>query len=90
MISDLELRRRYPSDISGLLIALLSGGDVGSEFLMEFVQVDCELVCACRGEVSFRVEGEVRVITLIGKEGRDACGGVRSVVICELCEQEQV
>jgi hypothetical protein len=41
------------------------------------------------GEITFRMNRKVWMITLIGEEGRDSGGGVRSVVIGELCERKE-
>jgi hypothetical protein len=42
-----------------------------------------------RSEISLWMDGEVGVIALVGEEWGNACGCIRSVVACELCEGQE-
>jgi len=39
------------------------------EVLVQLVEVGDKVTCACGSEVTFRVNGKVRMITLVGKKG---------------------
>lgn len=67
----------------------LSIGDGLSELRVEFVQVDGKFASTSGGEVVFGVDGDVRMIALVGEERRDTGGRVRSVVVGELREWEK-
>ena len=49
--------------------SFLSLRDYQSELLMKLVEVHYKVVGMRRDEVSFRVDGEVWAVALIGKEG---------------------
>src|SRR6202045_4919398 len=66
--SDLELRCRSPAGIHRTLIATLRIGDLGTEFLVEFVQVHSEFSGTDRSQFAFRVHRYIRMITLVCKE----------------------
>ena len=73
--------------LSGVLD--LSVGDGLSELSVKFIQVDGEFASASGGEVTFGVNGDVRMIALVGKEGQNSGGDVWSVVVHELREREK-
>ncbi len=33
----------------------------------------------------FRMNSDIRMVTLVGEEWRDSSGGVQSIVICKFC-----
>ena len=51
---------------------------------MEGVKINGVFSSSFRGKVSFWVDGDVGVVALVGEEGRDASGCVRSIVVREL------
>ena len=55
--------------IGGDLGSFLSLRDYQSELLMKLVEVHYKVASMGRDEVSFRVDGEVWVVALIGEEG---------------------
>ena len=68
----------------------LGFGDVGSEMLVEFVEVHCEVACPSGSEVTFGVYRESGMVALVGEERGYAGGSVRSVVVSELCEGKKL
>src|SRR6266705_4967232 len=43
-----------------------------------------------RSQVSLRMDGEVGVVAFVGKEGRDARGSIRSIIVCKLCKRQEL
>src|SRR5467141_1140001 len=82
--TNLEFRSRKLSGISGGLVSTLSFSDVLPKFLVKFVEVGDKVMSVCGSEVTLRVNCEVRMITLVGKEGCNASSGTWSVVVSEL------
>src|SRR5882672_9577299 len=82
--TNLEFRSWKLSGISRSLVSTLSFSDVLPKFLMKFVEVSDKVTSACRSEIALRVNCEVRMITLVGKEGCNAGSGTRSIVVSEL------
>ena len=70
--------------ISRNLIVTLSFGNILLEFLMKLVEVSDKVMCVCRSEITLRMNGNVRMIALVGKEGRDSSGCTWCIVECEL------
>ena len=54
------------------------------EELVEGVKIDRVFSSSFRGKVLFWVDRDVGVVALVGEEGRDASGSVRSIVVQEL------
>src|SRR5882672_3681034 len=81
MATNLEFRRQKLSGISGSLVLTLSFSNVLPEFMVEFVGVGDKVMSMCGSEVMLRVNCEVRMITLVGKEGCNAGSGTRSIVV---------
>src|SRR5882724_7429783 len=73
-----------PPGISGNLVSMLSFSDVLLKLLVQLVKVGDKVTCMCRSKVTFRVNGKVRMITLVGKEGCNASSGTQSIVVREL------
>src|SRR5467141_1242066 len=82
--TNLEFWSRKSSGISGGLVSTLSFSDVLLKFLMKFVEVSDKVTSVCGSEVVLRVNCEVQMITLVGKEGCNAGSGTRSIVVSEL------
>ena len=57
---------------------------------MEGSEIDRVLLGTYRCQVSLRVDGKIGVISLVGKEQGDPCGGIRSIVICKLSQGQKV
>jgi hypothetical protein len=84
LASDLEFRCRVPSGISGSLVTTLGFGNILLEFLMKLVEVSDKVTCACGSEIALGMNGNVWVVTLVGKEGRNTGGCTWRVVEGEL------
>ena len=56
---------------------------------MKFVEVRDEVSSSVRGEVVLRMNGDVRVVTLVGEEWRDSGRVIRSIVVGELGDGEE-
>src|SRR5467141_4854745 len=82
--TNLEFQSRKSSGISGSLVLTLSFSNMLPKFLMTFVEVGDKVTSACGSEITLRVNCEVRMITLVGKEGCNAGSGTRSIVVSEL------
>src|SRR3984893_11639214 len=87
--SDLELRCRSPAGIRWTLIATLRIGDLGTEFLVELIQVHSEFLGTNRSYFAFRVHRYIRMITLVRKEWGNPRSGARSIVVGEFCQGEE-
>ena len=83
------------SDLAKTLSLILKsgGGDrvsflcvryVGLELLVQVIKVDHKVLGPGRGNVAFRVDGDARMVTLVGVEWSQAHCGIWSVVISEL------
>src|SRR5882672_10943748 len=82
--TNLEFWSRKSLGISEGLVSTLSFSDVLPKFLVKFVEVGDKVTSACGSEIVLRVNCEVRMITLVGKEGCNAGSGTRSIVVSEL------
>ena len=60
---------------------------MGLELLMQVIKVDHKVSGPGRGNVAFGVDGDARMITLVGIEWSQACHSVQSNVISELCQR---
>src|ERR1700730_10184274 len=87
--SDLELQCRGPADTRRTLIATLRIGNLGTEFLVELVQVHSEFLGTDRSYFAFRVHRYIRMITLVRKEWGNPHSGTRSIVVDEFCQGEE-
>src|SRR5882724_10562789 len=84
LATDFEFWGRKPSGISGNLVSTLSFSNVLLKLLVQLVEVGDKVTCACGSEVTFRVNGKVQMLTLVGKEGCNASSGTQSIVVSEL------
>ena len=88
LIFDLEFGWRSSTRICQVLVTLLRSGDLLPKFGMKLLEVDGVVVGLSGREVSFRVDCEVGVVTLVSEERRNSRSCARSVVVRELCERE--
>ena len=72
------------------MVLLLSKMHLIMEELMEGSEIDRILLSTYRHQISFRMDRKVGVISLVGKEWSDPCGGIWSVVICKLSQGQKV
>ena len=57
---------------------------------MEGVEIDGVLLCAYRSQVSLQMDGEVGVVAFVGEEWGNACGSIRSIIVCELHKWQEL
>ena len=81
---------RNPSGIRRPLIMLLSKMHLVPEELVEGGEVDGVLLGAYGRQVSLGMDRKVRMVSLVGKEWRDPCGSIRSVVVRKLSQGQKV
>ena len=67
-------------------VSFLHVGYVGSELLVQVIEVNCKVSGPGRGDVVFGVDGDARMVTLVGIEWSQAHRNIQSVVICKLCQ----
>ena len=60
------------------------------EELVEGSKIDGVLLGMYRCQVLLGMDGEVGVVSLVGKEWGDPCGGIRSIVVCKLSQGQKV
>ena len=83
--SDLELWCRSPTGVCRTLTASLRIGDLGMEFLVEFVQVHSKFSGMNRSHFAFWVHRYIQMITLVCKEWGNPCSGTQSIVVGKFC-----
>jgi len=88
-VADLKVWRRDAATIGRLLVTSLSVFDV--EFKLSWSSPRSMANSRARVDAMSRsgVDVEVRMITLVGEEGRCSCGFARCVVVREFGEREQ-
>ena len=69
---------------------LLSKMHLISEELVEGSEIDRVLLGAHGHQVSLGIDRKVGVVSLVGKEQRDPCGGIWSIVICKFSQGQKV
>src|ERR1700730_13027799 len=69
LVTYLEVRGRRSSLVRIVLISLLGLCYFGLEHLMKLVEVHSKIPSASGRNVTFRMNGDVRMITLIGEKG---------------------
>src|SRR5882724_8511211 len=84
LATDFEFWGWKSSGISGNLVLMLSFSDVLLKLLVQLIEVGDKVMCVCRSEVAFRVNGKVQMVTLVCKEGCNAGSGTWSIVVSEL------
>lgn len=83
LLSNLEVRSRNSASIGRTLITLLGFRHLGAEHSMEVVKVHDKVLSAGGSEVKFGVNGDVQMVSFVGKEGRNTSGGTFGVVVSE-------
>ena len=83
-ISNLEVQWRSPMSVCGDRVSFLRVRYVGSELLVQVIEVEHKVSGPSRGDVMFRVDGDARMVTLVGIEWSQACHSTQSIVISEL------
>ena len=84
--SDSEVRRGMSSSICWYLIAFLSFSNSKLEFLMKGVEVDHEMLGGHGRKITFRMDVEIRIVSLICKERRYVRCCTWSIVVGEFCK----
>ena len=88
-LTKLEIQGWFASGIHRDLVTLLSISQVFPEVLMKLIKVSNKGVGSRRGEFPLRMNGNVRVITLVSEEWRGTSRFIRSVVVGELCQRQE-
>ena len=78
-ISDLEVRWQSLTSVCGDQVSFLHARYMGSKLLVQVVEVDRKVLGPGRGDVMFGVDGDARMVTLVGIEWSQAGCSVRSV-----------
>ena len=86
LLTNCEVRSEKVLGVSGSLITDLSLSNSCLKFLVEFVKVNHKVFGMGRSEVTFWVNGEVWMITFIGKEWGGTSSSTRSVVVGKFCK----
>jgi hypothetical protein len=68
-ISDFQIQSGFLFGVRRSLISFLCMGHFFSEELMEFIKVYSIFSCVGGGKITFWMNGQVQMISLIGKEG---------------------
>ena len=89
LLANLEVGCRKSSVVGRLLIALLRFGNVGFESVMKFSQVDSKLPSAGGSQITLRVNCQIRMVPLIGKEGGRTSCLVRCIVVGKFRKQKK-
>ena len=71
------------------LVMFLGFEDVFSEHSMKFIKVCYEISGPSRGDVTIGVNRDGGVIAFVGIEWKDTSDSMRSVIVCEFCEQKK-
>src|SRR6266571_3037642 len=88
--ADLESGCGEPLGIRRALVTFLHVVHLFAEELVEGVEIDGILLCMYRSQVSLHMDGEVGVVAFVGEERRNACGGIRSIIVCELHKWQEL
>ena len=89
LITDFEVQCQSSSSVCRSLVSQLHSSHLLTEELVEGVKIDRVFLNSFEGKVSFWVDGDVGVVALVGKEGRDASGSIWSIVVRELCKWQE-
>ena len=89
LVTDFEVQCWSLSSVHRSLVSQLCSSHLLTEELVEGVKIDGVFSSSFGGKVSFWVDGDVGVVALVGKEGRDTSGSVQSIVVQELCKGQE-
>ena len=81
LVTDFEVRCRSLSSIHRSLVSQLCSSHLLTEELVEGVKINRVFSSLFGGKVLFWVDRDVRVVALVGEEGRDASGYIWSIVV---------
>ena len=81
LVTDFEVWCWSSSSVHRSLISQLRSSHLLTKELVEGVKIDGVFLSLFRGKVLFWVDGDVRVVVLVGKEGRDVSGCIQSIVV---------
>ena len=81
LVTNFEVWCQSLSSIRKSLVSQLHSSHLLTEELVEGVKINGVFSSSFRGKVSFWVDGDVGVVALVGKEGRDASGYIWSIVV---------
>ena len=82
-ISDLEVWWWSPMSVCGDRVSFLRVGYVGLELLVQVIEIDRKVSGPGRGNVTFGVDGDAKMITLVGVEWSQTRHSTQSIVISE-------
>ena len=86
MITNCKGRRSRPNSVGSLFVAFLGSRDSLSELPMKLVEITSEVASVGGSDIGVGLDGDRRVVALVGEEGSHAGGSVRGVVVGEFCE----
>lgn len=86
LVSDLKVRRWSSSSVRGSLVTELGSFDIILEKFLEFTEGGDKLLSASRSEVALQMNGDVGMITFVGKEWSDLGGRAGCVIVSKLRE----
>ena len=82
-ISDLEVWWQSPKSVCRDQVSFLRIRYVGLELLVQVIEVNRKVSGPGRGNVAFGVDGDARMITLVGVEWSQTRHSAQSIVISE-------
>ena len=89
LVTDFEVQCQSSSSVRRSLVSQLHSSHLLMEELVEGVKIDRVFLSSFKGKVSFWVDGDVGVVALVGKEGRDTSSYIQSIVVQELCKGQE-
>ena len=89
LVTNFNFRWRSPACVSRSLITSLRLGNLLPQLGLQLFQVHDEISGLGRGKVAFRVDCEVRVVTLVREEWGNPRSRARGVVVREFRERKQ-
>ena len=75
------------SRISGFLITLLDHGDFSFEGTLSFIEIYGEVAGLGGSNITFGVNSDVRMISLISEERRNTGSSTQSIIVSKLHER---
>ena len=81
LVTDFEVQCRSSSSVCRSLVLQLHSSYFFTEELVEGVKINRVFSSSFGGKVSFWMDRDVGVVALVGEEGRDASGSIRSIVV---------